>query len=333
MHETKKDCGTHHCVGPHGNGLLVGICRRRPGKRKRGNGKGKKIAALNPWVTTPYQPAFIEFGEKMANDMGYEYVLFDSEFNGQLQYDQAKQAIEQGFAGILMSPNDPATGAKIVQMCLDAGMPLVTATSDVDKAFRDKVTVRVGVSGYYQGMELGKMAVKAAKGKGDLLAVSITGVPSLEAIQGRSEGFKDAIKGSNITLLAEQSGDFDKSKSLGIMENFLVTYDQIDVLYCHDDTMAAGAIEAIDNAGKTGDIIVIGVGGNTEGLNAIKEGKMYCTMMQAPNVEGALGVETLIKYIEGKPIDYEGDEYGDNYVRLPTPMVTIDNVDQFSALW
>lgn len=298
-----------------------------------GGGDNGKIAALNPWVNTPYQPAFIEYGRQVVEAAGYEYVLLDGESDGEKQYDQAKQCIDEGYAGILLSPNDGASGAKIAQLCKDAGVPLLTATSEVDVAARDLVTIRVGVSGDYQGDELGKMLVaKAGELGGDEVnVVSITGTPSLEAIQGRSNGFKAAIAADpNINLLAEQSADFDKAKAMEIMENYLTTYPKIDAVYCHDDTMAVGAIEALKAAGKApGEVIVIGVGGNIEGLQAVRDGWMYCTMMQAPDVEGALQAECLIKYLNGDAIDYtEG-----NYVLLPSPIVTIDNADDYDAKW
>jgi len=296
-----------------------------------GESKGK-IAALNPWVNTPYQPAFIEYGRAVVEGAGFEYVLLDGEFDGEKQYDQAKQCIDEGYAGILLSPNDAASGAKIAQLCYDAGIPLATATSEVDEAARHLVTIRVGVSGDYQGEELGKMLVaKVADMDGEINVVSITGTPSLEAIQGRSAGFKKAIEAdSRITLLSEQSADFDKAKAMEIMENFLTTYPQIDAVYCHDDTMAVGAIEALKAAGKApGEIIVIGVGGNMEGLQAVRDGWMYCTMMQAPDVEGALQAQCLVDYINGDPINFTYD----NFVQLPSPIVTIENADEFDAKW
>jgi ribose transport system substrate-binding protein len=302
-----------------------------PAADTSGESKGK-IAALNPWVNTPYQPAFIEYGKQVVEAAGYEYVLLDGESDGEKQYDQAKQCIDEGYAGILLSPNDGASGAKIAQLCKEAGMPLATATSEVDEAARDLVTIRVGVSGDYQGLELGKMVVEKFKdASGDVNIVSITGTPSLEAIQGRSNGFKEAIAANpNLKLLTEQSADFDKAKAMEIMENYLTTYPQIDVVYCHDDTMAVGAIEALKAQGKNaGDVIVVGVGGNTEGLQAVQDGWMYCTMMQAPDVEGALEAECLIKFLNGEDVGFtEG-----NYVLLPSPIVTSDNVGDYEAKW
>jgi ABC-type sugar transport system substrate-binding protein len=292
----------------------------------------KKIAALNPWVNTPYQPAFIEYGKKACEDAGYEYVLFDGESDGQKQYDQAKQVIDEGYAAILLSPNDAASGAKIAQLCVDSNMPLATATSEVDTAARDLVTIRVGVTGDYQGKALGDEVVKKfADATEDVNIVSITGTPALEAIQGRSNGFKEAIaQNDHLKLLTEQSADFDKAKAMEIMENYLTTYPDIDVVYCHDDTMANGAIEALKAAGKEpGEVLVIGVGANKEGLQAIKDGWMWITMNQAPDVEGALEAECMIKYLNGEEVPFtEG-----NYVQLPSPIVTAENADEYDPKW
>jgi ABC-type sugar transport system substrate-binding protein len=301
-------------------------------KSSAGSAQKQKIAALNPWVNTPYQPAFIEYGKKVVEAAGFEYVLFDGESDGQKQYDQARQVISEGYAGILLSPNDGASGAKIAQLCKDSNIPLATATSEVDVAARNLVTIRVGVTGDYQGDALGSELVKKfADATKDINIVSITGTPSLEAIQGRSNGFKAAIaKNPRLKLLAEQSADFDKAKAMAIMENYLTTYPSIDAVYCHDDTMAVGAIEALKAARKKpGDVLVIGVGANKEGLQAVKDGWMWITMNQAPDVEGALEADCLIKYIKGEKVPFTTG----NYVQLPSPIVTAANASQYDAKW
>lgn len=290
-----------------------------------------RIALINPYVSLgSYQTPFVEAAQEKGESMGAEVVLFDSEMSGEKQYDQAKQAIAEGYDGIFIVPLDPATGAKIVQICNEANVPIASSTTDVDVDSRDLLDVRVGISGEVQGETIAKYVVDAYKDQqGPIEAVLITGTPDAEVSQSRTAGFKKGIEGSNIEIVVEQSADFDKAKALAIMENVLVTNPDVKIVFAHDDQMAAGAVEAIEAAGKMNDIIVTGIGGNAEGLQMVKDGKIFVSFIQEPDVEASLAVEALVKIIKGEAVTFtEG-----NYIELPRTLITKENADEFNPKW
>ena len=103
---------------------------------------------------------------------------------------------------------------------------------------------------------------KQGKADEEINMVTIQGTIGASAQVGRTEGMENKLKEhSNWNMLDKQSGEFTQAKGQEVMESFLKSYDDIDVVICENDNEAFGAIDAIKAAGKTcgpeGDIIVV----------------------------------------------------------------------------
>ena len=94
-------------------------------------------------------------------------------------------------------------------------------------------------------------------------------------------------------------------------------------LFAHNDDMALGAIRAIAEAGKEGQIKVVGFDASPGGLAAIEAGTMAGTIAQQPLLMGRMAVETAIKAASGQPVAW--------FIPVETTLVTADNVDEFQA--
>jgi simple sugar transport system substrate-binding protein len=101
----------------------------------------------------------------------------------------------------------------------------------------------------------------------------------------RKEGFADVIEGSAFKIIKSQSGDFTRAKGKEVMEAFLKSEGRkIDVLYAHNDDMALGAIQAIEDYGlQPGkDIIIVSIDAVRGAFEAMIEGKINCTVECSP---------------------------------------------------
>lgn len=88
----------------------------------------------------------------------------------------------------------------------------------------------------------------------------------------RVEGFEAAIEGSGINVLDMQHGNWNRDDAFNVMQDFLSRYDDIDAVWASDDDMAVAALEAIDQAGRSEDMWVMGGAGMKEIINRISEG-------------------------------------------------------------
>lgn len=119
--------------------------------------------------------------------------------------------------------------------------------------------------------------------------------------QGAQQGF-EATK--NLKLVESQPADWDRQKALDIAANYIAKHPNLKAIYCCNDTMALGALQAVINAGKLGEIIVVGTDGAKEAVDSINAGQLSATVAQDPKEIGAESLRQMVKAVkEGAKID------------------------------
>jgi len=101
--------------------------------------------------------------------------------------------------------------------------------------------------------------------------VVIRGMP-IPIDQQRQDGFDRGIKGSNVTVLDRQYGNWSQDDAFRVMQDFLTKYPQIDVVWCQDDDMSVGVLEAIAQSGRTDIQYVIGGAGSKDMIKRVMDG-------------------------------------------------------------
>ena len=113
--------------------------------------------------------------------------------------------------------------------------------------------------------------------------------------EARRNGATDAFKkAGQIKLVASQPGDWDRIKALDVATNVLQRNPNVKAFYCANDTMAMGVAQAVANAGKTGQIMVVGTDGIPEARKMVDAGMMTATVAQNPADIGATGLKLLV---------------------------------------
>ena len=138
--------------------------------------------------------------------------------------------------------------------------------------------------------------------------------------QQRSEGFNSVIaENPDMEIVACQVADFDRAKAMSVMENILQANPEIDGLYAANDEMLLGALEAMDAAGRTDDIVKVGCDAIDDTLEAIKDKRVEATIAEPPFFLGKAILNTAYDYLEGKEVEA--------HVVLDNQLVTQDTVD------
>ncbi|MDO4620897.1 MAG: substrate-binding domain-containing protein [Lachnospiraceae bacterium] len=157
----------------------------------------------------------------------------------------------------------------------------------------------VGPNSYEEGVQAGEWAAANVKsGK----AVIIMGLAGTDVVKNRTEGFKAGLEGSEIEVLDQQNADWDRDTAKDVCATFLKTYDDLKVIFCNNDVMALGAVEAIKEAGLTlnEDIFVIGADGTDEAYESIKNGELSATISMFPYYEGMMASEVTTRIMLGQ---------------------------------
>ena len=196
--------------------------------------------------------------------------------------DQAKQISDvedlcsQNIDVLVYPAIEYEAGASALKIAKEAGIPVFLLGNDVNK--KDNEYVSAVLFDYtVDGSVCGQWLADNYAGK-DLNIVEISGIEGSDPAVGRAQGFRDAIAGeSGFEIIASQTGDFLMDEAQDVMDNLLQSYGKdIDVVFCHTDEMAIGAVSAIEAAGyEPGkDIMVLGVDGQKAAVDLIREGKI-----------------------------------------------------------
>ena len=139
-------------------------------------------------------------------------------------------------------------------------------------------------------------------------------------------GFHSVVdKFSNLKMVAQQSGDFDRNKAMEVLETIMQAHPNIDAVFCGNDAMALGAYQALQAAGKI-NVKVFGFDGASEVIEKIKEGKIVATGMQYPKIMAKTAAQYADEYIKGKrdfpqrvPVEVElvNSANAKNYIIMP----------------
>ncbi|MGN1195667.1 MAG: D-allose transporter substrate-binding protein [Acutalibacteraceae bacterium] len=119
--------------------------------------------------------------------------------------------------------------------------------------------------------------------------------------QGATAAFEAA---ENIKLVGSQPADWDRQKALDTAASMIQQNPNLKAIYCCNDTMALGALQAVKNAGKLGEIIVVGTDGAAEALKSVEAGELSATVAQDSAEIGATSLRQMIEAVKnGAEID------------------------------
>ena len=123
--------------------------------------------------------------------------------------------------------------------------------------------------------------------------------------EARKTGAENTFKAAaQVKLVASQPADWDRQKALDTAASMLQSNPNLKAIYCCNDTMALGALQAVKNAGKLGQILVVGTDGAAEALESVKAGELSATVAQNSAEIGATSLRRMIKSVkDGEKID------------------------------
>lgn len=249
--------------------------------------------------TKNYQDTFSE-----AN--GYELSFVDCDNDHAVQIETVRGFIEQELDYICIAPIQSAGWDTVLQEAQDAGIPVIIADREI-AADASMYDAWVGTNTKNEGITAGNWLAEYLDGKEANILV-IEGTVGASATLGRSEGFNEVAKEhSEWKILDSQSGDFTQDGGQEVMESFIKSYEgQFNVVVCHNDNEAYGAMDAMNAAGikygVDGDVIIISFDATHDGLQYTLDGKIHCNVECNP-IQAAVVAEVIQKMQNGE--DYE----------------------------
>ena len=253
-------------------------------------------------LLTLTNPFFKVMGDAMVADgaaRGYDVVVVSGDQDPAKQKDQVKDFLIRKVAAIVLTPCDSKSVGPAIAEANRAGVPVFTA--DV-AALADgaKVVSHSATDNLEGGRVAGRAMVEALGGKG---AVAIIDHPEVESVILRSRGFAEEIaKAPGITVVAKLPGGGARDRSFNVAQDLLQSHPDLAGIFAINDPSALGAIAAIEKAGKGGRITVIGFDGQPEARQAVKDGRLYATVLQHPDQIARGTIDAIAKYMAGEEV-------------------------------
>ncbi|WP_288475390.1 ABC transporter substrate-binding protein [Paracidovorax oryzae] len=261
------------------------------------------VAALLPaaaWAQKPIVLGFSQVGaesewrtantesiKSAAKDAGIELKFSDAQQKQENQIKAIRSFIAQRVDVIAFSPVVESGWEPVLREAKAAKIPVVLTDRAVNTKDTSLYVTFMGSDFVEEGRKAGRWLVEKMKdSKGDVNIVELQGtVGSAPAID-RKKGFEEVVKADpKFKIIRSQTGDFTRAKGKEVMEAFLKAEGKkINVLYAHNDDMAIGAIQAIEEAGmKPGkDIIIISIDAVKGAFEAMMAGKLNVTVECSP---------------------------------------------------
>ncbi|OAB54357.1 sugar ABC transporter substrate-binding protein [Pseudomonas thivervalensis] len=236
------------------------------------------------------------------------------------QLSQVESFISQKVDALIVNPVDTAATQRITKAAVAAGIPLVYVNRRPDDPKLPEGVVTVASDDLEAGrMQMQYLADKMG-GKGDI--VILLGDLANNSTTNRTKGVKEVLaKYPGIKIEQEQTGIWSRDKGMTLVNDWLTQGREFNAVVSNNDEMAIGAAMALRQAGKKkGSVLIAGVDGTPDGLNAIKKGQMAVSVFQDAKGQADGSIDTAVKMAKGEKMAS---------VVVPYRLITPENVDQF----
>jgi D-allose transport system substrate-binding protein len=317
---------------------LAGCSAGDSGSSGSGGGStSSKVAAVIKGLDNPFFQAMESGIQDTADADGVDVTIQAAADIGDTtgQADKLTTLAGQDFGCFVVNP---ITGTNLVQALSQvsgAGKTIVNIDSPIDadaaKTANLDIATYIGTDNEAAGGKAGDF-VKEQVEAGSEVAI-IGGIAGDVTSGARVDGFKAAV-GSDLDIIQESAADWKREVALTTATDIIAANPNVKAFFAANDDMGLGIAKAIENAGRTGEIVVVSVDGNKDALESVKAGGLTATVAQYPFAIGQLGLQacevanaggTLPENIESPTALVTGAEADDAIAAFPQPFAPFEN--------
>ena len=254
-----------------------------------------QVGAESAWRTAETESIRSEAAKR-----GVTLKFSDAQGKQENQIRALRSFIAQRVDAIILAPVVETGWGPVLQEAKRAKIPVVLVDRGV-KVNDESLYATLIASDF---VEEGKMAAewlaKKLNGKGNI--IELQGTPGSAPAIDRKKGFEQGIsKHPGMKIIASQSGDFRRAQGKEVMEALIKKHaNEINAVYAHNDDMALGAIQAIEESGRKAgsDVIVVSIDGIKDAFQAMVDGKLNCSVECNPLL-GPMAFDAVEKLVAG----------------------------------
>ena len=272
--------------------------------------------------------------EEYLKDMGYAVTIVDGKNDQNTQTEQINTFLQQGVDVLVINPVQTTSAQTIVDTIKPSGTPIVFINREPDKSVLDSYADKccyVGADARQSGTYQGELILETEtqgdiNGDGKITYIMCKGDPENIDAQYRTEYSIKALTdaGKEVECLYEYLDNWDQTTAQQDVANALAQYgEKIEVVFCNNDAMALGALQSLQQAGRTvgKDVYLVGVDALSEAVQNVVDGNMTGTVLNDDVGQATAAAAATKLYVEGSKVE---QYYWVDYVK-----VTKENAAQY----
>lgn len=279
---------------------------------------GGLIAVITPSPANVFFKAEADAAAARARALGFEPLVMSHDDDAAKQDQLIDLAISRGVRAIILDNAGADASVAAVRKAKNAGIPTFLIDREINAT--GVATAQI-VSNNYQCATLGAQEFVRLMGeKGSY--VELVGKESDTNAQVRSQAYNEVLgQYPQLKQVARQSANWSQTEAFERMETLLQAHPDVTGVISGNDTMASGAAAALKAAGK--DLVVVGLDGSPEAIEAIKRGEMDATVLQPAVQVARTAVDQAQAFLR------DGKTSLPEKQALDCELVTRENADQF----
>ncbi|WP_068110468.1 sugar ABC transporter substrate-binding protein [Tropicimonas marinistellae] len=286
-----------------------------------------EYAILMKTLANPFWGAMGEGVEAGATEAGVPYFVqaVESDQAVENQLNVCNTMLERNPVALVTAAINSTNLLPCLKAAQEAGIKVVDLDGNLDPAILEQegidITFSIGsdnVKAGGQGAEY-MVEVLGADATGPVLVIE--GLSGNVTGQKRAQGFADKLAelAPGLEIVASLPGDWDRGKAATITNDILTRNPDLKGIFAANDGMALGAVESVYAAGKGGDVVIIGVDGNSDAVKSIGQGRLTASVAQLPYLVGKQALENVKTVVEGGSVE--------GHITVPTLVLTKEVMD------
>jgi len=256
--------------------------------------------------------------ETVITARGDRLRVYDAQFSSTKQRNDIAAALEEKPAALFLNPVNWEGARASLIAAHRRGVPVIV----VDAPVSDPELVLCQVAS--DNPEAGRLVCTALAAVKPQAGVVILHLSLNRACIDRVQGFKaEMARHPGMRILDVREGKGRAEGSYPVMKDLLVRYPELNAVFAVNDPSALGAIRAIEEAGRAGQVAVVSVDGSPAGIAAIRAGRLLASAAQSPAEIGRIAAEQAYAHLAGEAVEKN--------TRLPVALITAENAPPGSA--
>jgi ribose transport system substrate-binding protein len=238
-----------------------------------------------------------------------------SETDIDTQINAVENFITKKVDAIVVAPADSRALVPPLARAIKAGIVVINIDVELDEAAKKQAGISLAFVGpdNRAGAKMSGDVLAKALGPGGKVVI-LEGNPGADNARQRKLGFDDSVKEGQLDLLDSRTAHWETEEANTVFSNMLTAHPDIQGVMAANDSMALGVVKAIDAAGKSGQIKVVGFDNIPAVQPLLKEGKLLATIDQFGSQMAANGIDYAMKALKGEKLE--------GWIKTPIKLVT-----------